>query len=254
MTGRAAAALLALAMGCRAQATTTTTEPVATAGHHGGGHRDRHESGGAEGTDGPAAGRDTEAARRRYEEGVAAAGRRDWAAAAQAFTDAYALEPSTELAFNAGRMCEHLADSERAAEWYRRVLAGSPPSAVRSQVTERLAAVERDAQRRRENTAQAPPDNAALLAEAGTWFDRGTRFSRRRQWREALEAFETTVQILRGAGGDTAEVMFNLGVAHEHLGHREEAEAAFRSFLAARPDSPVRADVEARIQRLRRER
>lgn len=249
----AATALLLVAAGCRTQATAPAAEANATAARrsHSTGGRSGDDSGGEAAT---AEGSPARAAQRRYEEGAAAAQRRDWAAAAQAFTEAYALVPSTELAFNAGRMYEHLADSEHAAEWYRRVLAGSPHSAVRAQVNERLAAVERDALRRRESNAQAPPDNAALSAEASTWFERGMRFFRRRQWAEALQAFETANQLLQAAGGDIAELMFNLGVTHEHLGHSSEAEAAFRSYLSARPDSPARADIEQRIQRLRQER
>ncbi|MDB4928387.1 MAG: hypothetical protein JWM10_871, partial [Myxococcaceae bacterium] len=191
------------------------------------------------------------AAQRRYEEGMAAAGRHDWNAAAGAFSDAYDLEPSTELAFNTGRMFEHLADFERATEWYQRVLAGSPSAAVRAQVTARLANVSRDAQRRREGIAQASPDDDALSAEASVWFNRGLLFFRRHRWRDALQAFETANQFVQSAGGNVAELMFNLGVTHEHLGHREEAEAAFRSYLGARPDSPDRAEIEQRIQRLR---
>jgi len=237
-----AAALLALAFatGCHTQAA-ATTETAA-------GQRS-HPAEPPAVVESPAS-----AAQRRYEEGAAAAGRREWAAAARAFTDAHALVPSTELAFNAARMFEHLADFERAAEWYRRVLASSPSSSVRAQVNERLASVERDAQRQRDATAQAPPDRAALANEASVWFERGMRFFRRRQWAEALQAFENANQVVQTTHGDSAELMFNLGVTHEHLGHRGEAEAAFRSYLAARPDSPARADIEARIQRLRRER
>jgi tetratricopeptide (TPR) repeat protein len=86
------------------------------------------------------------------------------------------------------------------------------------------------------------------------WFNRGLQFFRRRRWREALQSFETANQFVQNAGGSVAELMFNLGVTHEHLGHRGEAEAAFRSYLSARPDSPDRAEIEQRIQRLRQAR
>jgi tetratricopeptide (TPR) repeat protein len=253
----AAALLLAVLGGCHARATVAAEPSAGVAPSH------RHSSGGrsrAEGRDSPdrdGAARTSSTApapseaQRRYEEGMAAAGRHDWNAAAGAFSDAYDLEPSTELAFNTGRMFEHLADFERATEWYQRVLAGTPSSAVRAQVTARLANVQRDAQRRREGIAQASPDDDALSAEASVWFNRGLLFFRRHRWREALQAFETANQFVQNAGGNVAELMFNLGVTHEHLGHREEAEAAFRSYLGARPDSPDRAEIEQRIQRLR---
>ncbi len=248
MKGAAALLALTLATGCHTQAAATTEPTTGRHSHASHAHAASEHASNAP-TEAPSA-----AAQRRYEEGAAAAARRDWAAAARAFTDAHALVPSTELAFNAGRMFEHLADFEHAAEWYRRVLASNPSSLVRAQVNERLAAVERDAQSQRSTNTQAPPDAAALAAEASMWFERGMRFFRRRQWAEALQAFETANQVLQTTHGDSAELMFNLGVTHEHLGHRGEAEAAFRSYLSARPDSPARAEIEARIQRLRRER
>lgn len=262
MTLRAAAALLLLLAGCHAHAT-----PAADAAGRAAGSRSR-STGGRSRSDGrePATREGTStrgtatptppasAAQRRYEEGLTAAARRDWDAAAHAFSDAYALEPSTELAFNTGRMFEHLADFERAAEWYQRVLASSPSAAVRAQVTTRLANVRRDDQRRRDGIAQAAPDDQALSAEAAVWFNRGLQFFRRHRWHEALQAFETANQFVLNAGGNVAELMFNLGVTHEHLGHREEAEAAFRSYLSARPSSPDRGEIEQRIQRLRQQR
>ena len=262
MRVRAALGLLWVLAGCHARAT-VTVDDTAHAGpgrSHSSGGRSRaegresstREGGGSRGS-APAA-PPASAAQRRYEEGVAAAGRHDWAVAAAAFSDAYDMEPSTELAFNTGRMYEHLADFDRATEWYQRVLASNPSTAVRAQATTRLANVQRDAQRRRDGIAQAAPDDAALSAEAAVWFNRGLQFFRRRRWREALQSFETANQFVQNAGGSVAELMFNLGVTHEHLGHRGEAEAAFRSYLSARPESPDRAEIEARIQRLRQSR
>jgi tetratricopeptide (TPR) repeat protein len=263
VSARAAALLLSLVAGCHPHATTTTADATAlsTSTRAGtSGRRSRSDGGEAGAREGsPRRGavvttHPTSAAQRRYEEGMTAAGRHEWTAAAAAFSDAYDLEPSTELAFNTGRMHEHLADFERASEWYQRVLAGTPTPAVRAQVTARLANVQRDAQRRRDGIAQASPHDDALTAEASVWFNRGLRFFRRHRWREALQAFETANQFVQNTGGNVAELMFNLGVTHEHLGHRAEAEAAFRSYLAARPESPDRAELEQRIQRLRRER
>ena len=149
-------------------------------------------------------------------------------------------------------MFEHLAEFERAAEWYRRALTRDPAPVLRAQITARIDAMERDARRRQEGIAQAPPDSAALSAEASSWFQRGLQFVRRRQWAQALQSFEQAQQFVQGAGAGVPELMFNLGVAHERLGHRDEAEAAYRSDLAARPDSPDRGEIERRIRELRR--
>ncbi len=262
MRYRAAGVLLCALSGCHAHATptmqaTARPESSGTYSSGSGSHTEGHEATPRD-REAPrsnvAPPTTTSAAQRRYEEGVAAAGQHDWQAAARAFSDAYGIEPSTELAFNTGRMFEHLADFERANEWYQRVLTSNPTAAVRAQVTARVANVERDAQRRRDGIAQAAPDDDALSAEASVWFERGLQFFRRHHWREALQSFETANQFVQNSGGNVAELMFNLGVTHEHLGHRGEAEAAFRSYLSARPDSHDRAEIEQRIQRLRQER
>jgi len=166
---RAAVGLLLVVAGCHARAT-TTVDAAAQAGSgrsRSSGGRSRTE--GREGStrDGStprsSAAPSPSAAQRRYEEGLAAAARRDWTEAAAAFSDAYDLEPSTELAFNTARMFEHLADFERATQWYQRVLASNPTSAVRAQATSRLANVQRDAQRRRDGIAQAYASYLATL-------------------------------------------------------------------------------------------
>jgi tetratricopeptide (TPR) repeat protein len=47
------------------------------------------------------------------------------------------------------------------------------------------------------------------------------------------------------------ELLFNIGVACDHLHRTDEAIASFDAYLAARPDAENRADVEARLTSLR---
>lgn len=191
----------------------------------------------------PAAGE----ARARYEAALAAAERGDFAAAARGFEEAHALRPSVELAFNAGRMYERQADVANAARWYERVLAGNPDPTLRADVTARLASVRDYERRRREGFAAPPPGQDAMAREAATWFARGTALYQRRRFADALRAFEAANQY---AQDRIPELMFNLAVTHERLGHDRDAVGAFRAYLSARPDSPDRADIEGRIRRL----
>lgn len=189
-------------------------------------------------------------AQRRYAEAMAAYERGDYAGAARGFEAAHAARPGVDFAFNAGRMHERLADVPNATRWYETVLASNPEPARRADVTARIASLRDFARRRREDIAQPPPDTDAMAQEAAQWFRRGVALYQRRQYAQALRAFEAANQFVEGAGRTLPELMFNLAVAHEHLGHNAEAASAFRSYLAARPDSPDRAMIEERVRRL----
>lgn len=45
-------------------------------------------------------------------------------------------------------------------------------------------------------------------------------------------------------------ILYNLGRAHEELGHTDQAIDAYRRYLQAEPSSPARGEVEARIEAL----
>jgi len=185
---------------------------------------------------------------RHTREAMAAVEARDYAAAARHFEAAHAAVHSVELAFNAARMYERLADVPQATRWYETVLASDPSPTLRADVTRRLAVLQAFARRRRDDIAQSAPGSDALAQEATRWFARGVALYQRRRYAPALRAFEAANQYVQGDG--VPELMYNLGMTHARLGHNAEAVSAFRAYLAARPDAPERADIEARIRAL----
>ncbi len=187
---------------------------------------------------------------RLYADAVAAAERNDFAEAARLFGAAYETAPSLQMAFNAFRMNERAASVDDAARWYERVISHAPTAAMRADLDQRMASLRDFARRRREDIARPPPGTDALAREAVTFFNRGVALYQRRQYPAALQAFEAALRYMTESHNEVAELYFNLAVAHEHVGHRAEAAAAFREYLSRRPDTPDRQEVERRIRTL----
>lgn len=187
---------------------------------------------------------------RLYADAMAAAERNDFAEAARLFGAAYETAPSLQMAFNAFRMNERAASVDDATRWYDRVLSHTPPAAMRADLEQRMASLRDFARRRREDIARPPPGTDALAREAVTFFNRGVALYQRRQFPAALQAFEAALRYMTESHNEVAELYFNLAVAHEHVGHRAEAAAAFREYLSRRPDTPDRMEVERRIRTL----
>lgn len=185
-----------------------------------------------------------------YRAALVAYGRDDFSTAAREFEAAFEARPSAELAFNTGRMHERMASAADATRWYERVLAMNPDPARRADVTHRIAALRDYDRRRREDFAQPPPGTDALQQEAASWFARGIALYRRRRYADALRAFEAAQQFTASAGRVVPELVYNLAVTHEHLGHRQEAVSAFRAYLSERPDSVDHEAIERRLQAL----
>lgn len=190
------------------------------------------------------------AAVRLYREAMSAVARNDFPEAARLFGAAYAEAPSLELAFNAFRMHERSAAVGEAESWRAQVLTHDPSAAVRADIDQRMAALHDFARRRQEDIARPPPGEDALVREAVEFFARGVRLYQRRQYRPALEAFEAALRYSTESHREVAELYFNLAVTYEHLARRPEAAAAFREYLARRPDTPDRPAVEQRIRAL----
>ena len=64
---------------------------------------------------------------------------------------------------------------------------------------------------------------------------------------QALEFFEDAYWAYH-----EGEYQYLIGLAHERLGHRERAAAAYEAFVLARPYAPEVAELRGRIERLRR--
>jgi len=66
------------------------------------------------------------------------------------------------------------------------------------------------------------------------------------RWEDAEGYFERAYEL-----SDRPEMLYNIAVAREHMGARDEAIETFEAYLRARPDAPNRPGVEERISVLR---
>lgn len=74
----------------------------------------------------------------------------------------------------------------------------------------------------------------------------GTRAGEDGRWRDAVRYYERSYEL-----SARPTLLFELGVAHEHLGDRVAAVEHFERFLRELPEAENRAEVEARIGVLR---
>ena len=92
--------------------------------------------------------------------------------------------------------------------------------------------------------AEVDPDDA----EARSLFDAGSLAFTQGRYQEALERFVRAHEL-----SGRPELLYNIATAHDRLRNDEAALEHFERFLAEAPDTPRRAEVEARIQVLRRQ-
>jgi tetratricopeptide (TPR) repeat protein len=186
---------------------------------------------------------------RLFNEGSAAFSRGDFPAAARAFRQAYDLNPTGEMAFNLARVYDRMGEVAEAIRFYELVLRGGPEAEQRAFIEGRIAALRAYEQRRREGIAQAPASAAELNEEGLRWFQNGVRFFGRRQYRQALIAFEQAALHLQ-----TPELYFNLGMTHERLGHIDQAIEFLREYLDTRRGTPEEAEIQRHIEQLEQRR
>jgi len=76
-------------------------------------------------------------------------------------------------------------------------------------------------------------------------YELGEKLYQFKDYKKALDEFQKAYDL-----APIPALMFNMGRCHEKLGATEDALKHYRRFLAAKPDAPNRADVEARIKAL----
>jgi tetratricopeptide (TPR) repeat protein len=86
-----------------------------------------------------------------------------------------------------------------------------------------------------EPTAEPAPDPRALFAEGALAYAAG-------RYADAIEHFEAAFALR-----EDPALLFDLGLAHERLGHDAEAVAMYERYLEARPEAENRAHVRRRI-------
>lgn len=87
--------------------------------------------------------------------------------------------------------------------------------------------------------AQTQGDDARRLYQEGTWAFEV------RDFQTALARFQQAYVLTR-----RPELLVNVGASFQQLGRRDDAIATYRQYLAAMPDPPNRAEIEARIAQL----
>ncbi len=95
--------------------------------------------------------------------------------------------------------------------------------------------------------AAAAQDTAGTDAEAHALFIAGQVAYDEGRYDSALEDFRRAYDL-----SHRPELLFNVGAAAEHVRHDEEALAAYRQYLAERPEAANRSVVEARVAVLER--
>lgn len=92
-----------------------------------------------------------------------------------------------------------------------------------------------------QSDGEAPPPDA----EARAMFEAGQLAFADGRYEDALEMF---TRAHRQAG--RVELLYNIGLCHDRLGHDAEAAQAYRDYLEARPDVENRNELERRIELL----
>ena len=77
-------------------------------------------------------------------------------------------------------------------------------------------------------------------------FVTGGSYYEQARYSEALHEFEEAYRLSKRSG-----FLYNIGVCHEQLGHTSAAITAFEGYLGSASTPAERADVQARIDRLR---
>lgn len=182
-----------------------------------------------------------------FEAAQAAYAKGKLAEAREGFTCAYVIEPSPELAWNLARVYERMGDPSQSIRFYVLYLESDAlkPS-ERAAIEQRLAALEALRERQRAQVKGELPSQHELGDEAQTFFEHGVKLYRRGRYEAALAAFTAALRV-----SGAPELHYNLAVTSERLQRPSDALDHFRAYLAARPDADDKADVEARVAKLR---
>lgn len=205
------------------------------------------------------------AARAHFEEGQRAYQAGDFPRAAREFAAAYELHGSPELAFNVARVSERAGDLDVAIRYYEAyVQTGRLPEADAAAVRATIARLRAERDRR---AGQIVPEatSAELAGEARTFFERGVRLFRRRNYRAALIAFETAYSMSRSAHARVPELHYNMALTLERLADktrdrcqrlelRDRAAATYETYRQDARLSPREVEeLRAKIRALRAE-
>jgi tetratricopeptide (TPR) repeat protein len=163
------------------------------------------------------------------------------------FSEAYALSPSAELAYNLARVLERMGRPEQSAAYYRiyaRAAEGLT-DAEHTQIEQRLLQLDALAERQHGQALKPPPTDGELAAEARTFFTRGAKLFARGKLEDALVAFGAAQRFAA-----LPELSYNMALTEERLGDRRAAVDHYRAYLRAARNPADAEQVRKRIASL----
>jgi tetratricopeptide (TPR) repeat protein len=167
----------------------------------------------------------------------------DLASALAGFLCAFQAAPSPELHYNLARVYERMGDAEESTRHYRAYMAQSEVTPrERKRIEARLQALQDLSERQRQPLEPTKPSAAAMSTEARSFYDRGVKLFRVKQYSAAQAAFSAALQM-----SNAPELHFNLAVVAERLNRAQEAVDHYRAYLAGRGDAKDRDRIEERI-------
>ena len=185
-------------------------------------------------------------AREHFQQGQEAYRQGKWERARALFEAADSLLPSPELAFNLALVCERSGRASEAVAYYRRYLKKADTNMrERREVRDKIAALSALAARQQGQLKLPPPSGDQLTAEARRFFTRGLALYKRDQRRAAMAAFMAAYRLRQ-----TPELLFNLALISEELGHRRDAIDYYQAYLRRLPRAHDAGAVRSRIQAL----
>jgi tetratricopeptide (TPR) repeat protein len=193
-----------------------------------------------------AAPRPSEGARACFQRAQAAYAIGDLRSALAGFLCAFQAAPSPELHYNLARVYERMGDAEESTRHYRAYMAQAEVTPKeRKRIEARLQALQDLSERQRPPLEPTAPSATAMSSEARSFYERGVKLFRVKQYSAALAAFSAALQM-----SNAPELHFNLAVVAERMNRAQEAVDHYRAYLAVRSDARDRERIEERIAML----
>jgi tetratricopeptide (TPR) repeat protein len=185
----------------------------------------------------------TDEARACFQRGQSAYAAGDLFTALAGFQCAFAAAPSPELHYNLARVYERMGEAEESTRHYRAYLAQTQVTPrEKKKIEARLQALQDLRDRQKPPPDASKPSAEAMSAEARSFYERGVKLYRAKQYPAAQAAFFAALQL-----SNAPELHFNLAVVAERMNHPSEAVDHYRAYLASRTDAKDREEIEERI-------
>lgn len=185
-------------------------------------------------------------ARACFQQAQAAYATGDLASALVGFQCAFQAAPSPELHYNLARVYERMGEAEEGTRHYRAYLAETQVKPrEKKRIEARIVALQELRERQRPSLEPTKPSLEAMSAEARSFYDRGVKLYRVKQYAAAQAAFNAALQM-----SNAPELHFNLAVVAERMNRMQEAVDHYRAYLASRSDAKDRERIEERIAML----